>query len=118
MKTNTLEATALYWASFDRFELRLPGEAVEDIAQPGDNLPAVKYWAGAIRELARELFAGDEGNPWNPTPEKIRAELGEYGAWDEAELSDDGQNWRRLVWLAAWDIAEQDEPDCSEPARN
>lgn len=40
-------------------------------------------------------------------PEDIRAGLKEIGAWDEEELSDDQQNRRRAVWLAACDINER-----------
>ena len=115
MKTNTLEATALYWASFNRFEFRLPGEAVEDVAQSGDNMPAVEYWADSVRACTAELYKGDTGNPWNPTPDRIREELAEHGAWDAEELADDEANWRRIVWLAAHDISEEDAPDCSAP---
>lgn len=110
MKTNTLGATALYWASFNRFQFRLPGEAVEDIAQPGDNMPAVEAWQGQIREQV-----AIDGFPNKPTPELIRAELDEHGAWDDEELADDEANWRRIVWIAAHDISEEDAPDCSAP---
>ncbi len=40
-------------------------------------------------------------------PDKIRAELGEYGAWDEDELEDDEANRRRIVWIAAGNIREE-----------
>lgn len=53
--------------------------------------------------------------PNRPTPDKIRKELDEYGAWDEKELADDAENWERLVWLAAWNIYEDETPDCSAP---
>jgi len=103
--TNTLDPSALYWASFNRFEIRLPGEAVADIAQSGSNDEAVAYWAPQI------------ANEWpdRATPEFIAAELAEYGSWEESELMDHATNWQRLVWLAAWDIAESDEPDSSAP---
>lgn len=39
--------------------------------------------------------------------EKIRAELKEYGAWDETELADHEENKRRVVWLAAGNITEE-----------
>ncbi len=103
---------ALFWASFNSFELRLPGAAVAAIHQQGDNMPAVKEWAPAIRaQMEKDNF------PNKPTPDKIRAELSEYGAWDEAELADDEANWLRLVWCAAHDVAEDDAPDCSAPVR-
>lgn len=113
MKTAIIDnPSALYWASFNRFELRLSGEAVCQIAQSGQNDEAVAFYAPKVREqMERDNFA------LKPTPEKIREELREYGAWDDAELADDAKNWERLVWCAAWNIAEDDEPDCSEPVK-
>ncbi len=104
MKTK-IDPSALYWASFDRFEIRMPGLAVQDIAHSGDNGPAVSYWESRII------------NEWPErcTPEAIRTELAEYGAWDDDELKDDAVNWQRLLWIAAWDIAEEETPDCSAP---
>jgi hypothetical protein len=55
--------------------------------------------------------------PNKPTPDKIRAELQEDGAWDETELADDAANFRRLIWSAANNIAEDEKPDCSEPVK-
>lgn len=52
--------------------------------------------------------------------EKMRLELKGYGAWDDAELSDDADNFARLAWLAAADIhddpesCEDDEPEPEE----
>jgi len=40
-------------------------------------------------------------------PDAIRAELAEYGAWDDAELSDDAENRERIVWIAAGNIQEE-----------
>jgi len=37
----------------------------------------------------------------------LRAELDEYGAWDEEELKDHDQNLNRILWLACGDIVEQ-----------
>ena len=108
-----LNPSALYWASFNRFELRLPGECVDDCSQSGAVDFAVAYWAPKIRAQV------DQDNFRNkPTPDSIRAELKEYGAWDSDELADDDANWQRLVWLAACDIAESDGPDCSEPLKD
>lgn len=68
MKTPLIDNPAgLYWASFNCFELRLPGAAVVEICQSGDNGPAVDEWAAKC---------------------------------------------------AAWNINEEDAPDCSEPVRN
>ena len=40
------------------------------------------------------------------SPEVLRKELAEYGAWDEQELADHGQNLQRILWIAAGDIVE------------
>jgi ribosomal protein L32 len=39
--------------------------------------------------------------------ELIRRELREWGAWDDEELKDAAQNIRRLVWIAAGDLAQE-----------
>ena len=41
--------------------------------------------------------------------EELAAELGEYGAWDDAELSDHEANVARMVWVACNDVAENPE---------
>lgn len=39
-------------------------------------------------------------------PKALRDELREYGAWDDQELADHGQNLQRILWIAAGDIVE------------
>lgn len=106
---NTIESGKLYWASFNCFELRIPGEAVSEIAQPGPADEAVAYWAKRI-EQGKDIYGR-----LRTTPEAIRSELSEYGAWDSEDLLDDDANWQRLVWIAACNIADEENPDCSEP---
>jgi len=77
------------------FELRLcdahhghhQGQCDEDIA----DLRRVPYIA--------EILAGIDAAT-------LRAELREYGAWDESELADHGANLSRILWLACADIVE------------
>jgi len=103
---NRINPTALYWAPFNRFELRLPGECVADCSHSGDCGPDVEAWVPRIREqIEKDNFQN------RPTPDKIREELREYGAWDAEELADDEANFERLVWIAAGDISDSDEPD-------
>lgn len=95
--------TDMKTAYFTRFELRLSDEAVNDIARPGDAEPAV---------LAHMAKPGSI--EWNDktTPENIRAELAEYGAWDAEELAaDDERNKVRIVWIAAGNIREEEYND-------
>lgn len=91
---------ALYWwsESLGRFELQIPGEAIEDIFQPGPADETVEYWAKKIERPARA------------TAKALRDSLREYGAWDESELADDAANWHRVVWSAACDLGDSSEP--------
>jgi len=40
-------------------------------------------------------------------PDTLKAELSEYGAWDDVELEDHAQNLQRLLWLACGDITDR-----------
>jgi hypothetical protein len=111
-KTREINPNALYWSSFDRFELRLSGQCVLDCAHSGQCDEDVEYWVPLAKEQAeKDAFI------FGPTAERIRAELREYGAWSDEELADDEQNWHRLVWIAANNIRGDDERDCSEPLK-
>lgn len=81
-------------AYFDRFCLEMPQGAIEDCSHQGKCDEDVAYWA---KEIER---------PAEITPEKLAAELKEYGAWDAEELADDDQNWHRLIWIAAGNLKE------------
>lgn len=112
MTTNpTIDPSALYWATFNRFELRLPGQSVIDCSHSGSRAADVAHWAPQVAEGMKYVGLN------LPTPDSIRAELKEYGAWDADELADDAANWQRIVWLAAVGIADSDSPDCSEPVK-
>jgi len=41
------------------------------------------------------------------SPESIRKELMEYGAWDDTQLADDAENRLRIVWIACGNIREE-----------
>jgi hypothetical protein len=111
MKT-LINSEALYWASFNCFEMRLPGACVMDCAHSGPCDSDVAAWVDRVRaQLEADNF------PNKPTASKIRAELKEHGAWDAEELADDEQNWHRLVWIAASNISESEAPDCDEPLK-
>lgn len=43
-------------------------------------------------------------------PAALREELREYGAWEDAELSDHTQNLQRILWIAANDLREGNRP--------
>jgi len=83
------------WAQFNRFEIGLTPEAIRDCHHQGQCDADVEFWADKLPR------------PERCTPEALRAELSEYGAWDKEELADDVQNWRRIVWIAAGNIQEE-----------
>jgi hypothetical protein len=91
----TTQTRTLKWASFNRFELQMPVDAVEACSHSGPCDADVAYWESRIER------------PASITPEKLAAELKEYGAWDDEELADDAVNWNRIVWLAAGNIKEE-----------
>lgn len=113
MKTSHIDPFALYWASFNRFELRIPGQCVIDCSHSGPCDCDVELWAPRVREQSER-----DGFKNAPTAESVREELKEYGAWDAEDLADDNANWRRLTWIAACDVAESECADCSEPVRS
>lgn len=115
MKNKHIEPDALYWASGNHLQFLIPGRAVMDICKSGRNDDAVVEHLEDVQKLAEDLYQDDSKNPWRPTSENIRRELKEDGAWDDDELSDVEANWRRLLWIAAWNIYEDDERDCSNP---
>lgn len=105
-----INPSALYWASFNRFELRVSGQAVIDICHSGPNDAAVSAHLPLFRtQIELDRFRN------RPTSDNVRDELREYGAWEDNELQCDTVNLSRLLWLAAWQIFESDEPDCSAP---
>ena len=90
---NDLNATQVF-AYFNRFQIGMTPEAASDCSHQGKCDDDVKAWAGKIHRTSEV------------TPEALRAELKEYGAWDDEELSDDSNNWERIIWLAAGNIQE------------
>lgn len=81
----------------------MPADAVADCSHQGQCDEDVSYWADKIARSE------------DVTPENLRAELKEYGAWDSDELSNDSDNWQRIVWIAAWIIKERFLIPCKTP---
>jgi hypothetical protein len=85
------------YASFNRFEIELTRKQAAAASHSGacdDDVAALLL----IPRIKRQLAA---------IPDDIlAAELQEYGAWDETELSSRADNEARIVWIAAGDIME------------
>lgn len=85
-------------ATFDRFTITMTLAQAADASQPG------KDASEDVRDLLRDPRIARQLR--KIPPDDIRAELQEYGAWDEKELADDEANRERILWCAACDIRE------------
>jgi hypothetical protein len=74
-------------AIFNRFSIDLPDLCVEQCSHSGDCDVDVSRWEPQIS--------------MDVTPQQLRDELREYGAWDESELQSHYQNRKRIIWIAA-----------------
>ena len=86
------------WAAFNRFALNITKAQVLATWHPGamdDDIAALSKVPGIARQLKKL------------DPEQVRAELAEYGAWNEEELQDHAQNLQRVLWLGVCDIWEE-----------
>jgi hypothetical protein len=85
------------YATFNRFELKLTKAQAAQGSHPGpcDADVAELLKVPAIRKQFEKI-----------EPEKIAAELQEYGAWDETELQDTEANKARILWIACGDIVD------------
>ena len=88
-------------AQFNRFALDLPDDAAASCYHQGACDSDVEYWSNRVTR------------PDEITPEKLAAELKEYGAWDAEELADDAANWCRIIWLAAGNIQDEEKAEAS-----
>lgn len=86
------------YALFQRFEINVFMRDAQAACHAGpcdDDVEALMNKSYIRRQLAKI------------PPDVLAAELREYGAWDDDELADAEQNKRRIVWLAAGDICEE-----------
>lgn len=86
------------YAIFNHFEIQMTRNQAESASHPGPCDSDVRDLLND-RKIARQLD--------KIAPEKIAAELKEYGAWDETELADHQANRERIIWIAASDISEE-----------
>jgi hypothetical protein len=86
-------------AYFNRFEISLTKEQASSCSHQGDCSEDVRALIRYNKSIARQLD--------KLSPDDIRAELKEYGAWDTEELADDEKNRERILWIAAGNISEE-----------
>lgn len=93
-----MKSRVLDWiSSAGTLELRLWPADARSCAHAGDCEADVRALL-AVPYVARQVAR------W--PAEKLRLELRDYGAWDDAELADDAMNRIRLLWIAAGDMAD------------
>lgn len=85
-------------AEFNRFSLKLTRAQAAEGSHSGDCDDDIRHLL-TIPAIKRQFTKID--------PDHIRAELKEYGAWDEEELSHIEENQRRILWIACGNISEQ-----------
>jgi hypothetical protein len=81
---------------YESFTVWMPQTAVDQCHHRGSCDRDVDSWAEHIERDPR------------CTPEALREELREHGAWEEKELQDDADNWKRILWLTAGAIQDED----------
>ena len=74
-----------------RIELQITRAQAEQCGHAGSCDDDVKALSKHPK-IARQLRKID--------PQLLASELREYGAWDDDELADHGQNLQRLLWIA------------------
>lgn len=88
-------------ALFERFSIDMTEGQALSCSRPGmnaeDDVEALRH----LPEIVAQLDAID--------PQAIAHELAEYGAWDDEELEDKVANQRRILWIAAGNIREEDQ---------
>lgn len=91
--------TTHYWYSgCGRIQLQMTLDEARSASHPGPCDADVRTLS-ALPHIRHQLDDID--------PAALRRVLREYGAWDDAELSDHDQNLQRVLWLAAGDILEE-----------
>lgn len=88
----------MFWTSSSgRIELNIPM-----------SLASIGYHSGACDSDIAELMEYDSikaqlsGIP----PQVLSEELKEFGAWDDLELSNHGDNLARILWIACGDLVD------------
>lgn len=84
-------------ALFNRFEIEMTKKQAESVSHSGqcDDDVAELLKKQTIKRQLKKI-----------PDDSLRAELDEYGAWDEKELSSRADNEARIIWLAGIDISE------------
>ena len=87
----------MWWNGNYGIEFQMTLEQAQSASHSGQCDDDVEYLVtGALKGRLKKL-----------KPDVLARELAEYGAWDDEQLKDHAENLRRIVWIAASDIVEQ-----------
>jgi hypothetical protein len=86
------------YAQFERFEIQITKAQALQGSHPGPCDADIQELL-AVPSIRRQFKKID--------PDMIRAELSEYGAWDEEELNNIPDNQERILWIACGDIRDE-----------
>lgn len=89
-------------AYFNRFEITLSDACIADCSHQGDCGEDVEGWTSRLN--------------LDLDPKILREELAGYGAWDDEELLDHSENIRRIIWIAAGNIKDEEYEATKTPA--
>lgn len=94
------------FAMFNRFDLSMTLAQAQACSVPGQAADAAVHRLSLEPGIRAQL---------NAIPaHQLKAELEEYGAWDDLELANMEENRRRILWLAAGDIWEHRDTECND----
>jgi len=85
-------------AHFNRFEIEMTLEQAESCSHQGE-------CDSDVEELLKNPEIKNQLE--KISPEDIKKELKGYGSWDEEQLSDEEENYIRILWIAAGNISDE-----------
>lgn len=89
----------MWWTTGSgRIELQMTKAQAASVSQPGKDAHLDVCALLRDKKIRRQVDRLDR--------DLVKAELREYGAWDDADMIDHEANLQRLVWLAGCDITE------------
>lgn len=84
-------------AYFDNFTITTPDDCVSECSHPGSCDEDVARWVHTLADVLDEI-----------DPDDIREELYNCAAWSKSELRSGLQNRKRILWIAAGNIKENE----------
>lgn len=101
VKELTSTKTYLWTSSMGDIELEIPADAVEEIARPGQNLPAVQKW------LSEPSYLKVQFDRWEQDEVQAAREYLKEAGIDEVDDKSDEGVAQYVLWMACHDINDE-----------